>query len=139
MKSILISIFLLSLFLPNLISAGCSFIEPIDYFDKAKAAKIWYAVRRYANGQESNTTCQILNLSNIQSGFKTFYYADGTSKKITGETIIDPDCNTGKVVIKDMTPGNPDVFLITYVDYDNFMVIRACFNDIGLCLCFDFV
>lgn len=136
MKSILIPICLLSLFLPNLISAGCSFFEPIEYLNKTKAAKTWYAVRRYENGPESNTTCMILDISKVGDGTKKMYYADGTSKIVTGKDPIDPkaECSTGKRIIQNITPGNPSVLYVTYIDYENIMVTRACFNDIGLCV-----
>lgn len=137
MKSTLFSIFLLSSFLPNLISAGCSFFEPVEYLNKTKAGKIWYAVRRYENGPEANTTCMILDLTKPGSGSKTYYNADGTKRIVTGNDPIDPEseCSTGKRIIKNITPGNPSVLIVTYIDYEDVMVTRACFNDTGLCLC----
>lgn len=131
MKNIL-PILLLSTFLPNLINAGCSFFEPIDFLDSSKGPRVWYAVRRYENGLESKTTCQILDITKLETPSKKLYLGNGTSLEITGDTPIDPNCSNGKVIVKNITPGYAPVLMVTYINYElNIMVVRACYNNEG--------
>lgn len=132
MKNITLKCCLIVVFLPILINAGCSFFEPLEYYDRTKPVKNWYVVRRYANGPESNTTCQILNYPKAP-GSRTLYYADGTKLVVTGNGVPpEPGCSSGKLILKDMFPTNrPSVKYVTYTDYETIRVTRACYNDEG--------
>lgn len=119
-------------FLPIVINAGCSFFEPLEYYDRTKPEKLWYVVRRYANGPESNTTCQILNYPEAPSS-RTLFYADGTRLIVTANALPpEPGCSSGKIILKDVVPADrPSVKYITYTDYENIRVSRSCYNDEG--------
>lgn len=143
MKSITLKCCLIIVFIPNLISADCSFFEPLENFDRIKSGKAWYSAenmytnRRYANGAESNSICQKYNIRTPASETKTLYYADGSTSTDTFSLLpAKSGCNNGRIEMN-VTAGIPSVYFITYTDYKQLWVIRACFNDEGsICLFF---
>lgn len=134
MKNILI-FFLLSL--PNFINASCSYFEPIDNFDRSKGPRVWYAVRRYKNGAESKTTCQILDITKLEVHSKKLYMENGTSVVFTRNTTKESSCRNGKIIVKKTKtdaayPYPGAAVMVTYINYElNIMVVRACFNNKG--------
>lgn len=122
---------------PNLIRAGCSFIEPLDNFDRVKSGIAWfssknmYAVRRYANGAESNTTCQKFSFRTPASETKTLYYADGSTSNMTFSLLPAKSVCIPARVEMNVKSGIPPVYYITYTDYEELWFIRACYNDEG--------
>lgn len=130
MKYIVLKCCLIIVILPNVINGSCSFFEPLEYYDRTQTLQVWYAVRRYENGPESNTTCQILQLQ--YNTYRKLYFADGTSSIITGNNVPpEPGCSNGKITLSNLIPGHPTVIFITYTDYKNIKVARACYNNEG--------
>lgn len=100
----------------------------------------WYAVLRFENGKDDNSDCLWHDLIRDPTNPKSFKDAarrsfktgrSHTKQSIDGEvTFSDPSKGNGRMHVA-YKKGAESNQIITAMDYDDFAILRACFDNEG--------
>lgn len=133
MKNLKITIFISLLFYIKFskCDTGCSYIDTGSAVNLSLTSGDWYVIRRWENGPESTTTCIKIINSDLKLE-RTANYKNGTKTTVSGSVDAGKSSKChGKVIFKWSAEEVPNKVYVIYMDYDNFAIVQACFNDTG--------
>lgn len=115
-------------------SCDCGKFKAQVSFDGTKAVGDWFLYQRYPNGAaQVDSVRQYATFYPNGTALRTIKYEDKPDALVI-TNVVDSVNGSGELIFKIIPPTNPTRIFVTFTDYINILVIRACYKDEGIFL-----